>query len=129
MSDPFFPYCNLPLCVTKFTYRNFVSGSGSEAMFSISQPNLLANKRRKNLLASHIFRGSSGSVSFQWAPFPFEITGASLVVPSPSGSKLLIVRNPENQSPTRFEIWGSYEMEKEFHVPQSVHGSVYSDGW
>lgn len=98
-------------------------------MFSISQPNLLANKRRKHILASNILRESSSSVSFQWAPFPFEITGASIMVPSPSGSKLLVVRNPENKSPTQFEIWGPSQLEKELHVPPSIHGSVYSDGW
>jgi len=53
----------------------------------------------------------------------------STIVPSPSGSKLLVVRNPENESASKFEIWGSSQLEKEFHIPQSVHGSVYTDGW
>lgn len=98
-------------------------------MFSLSQPNLLANKKRKLILSTHISKESNGSVNFQWAPFPIEITGASIMLPSPSGSKLLVVRNSENESPTQFEIWGSSQVEKEFHVPQSTHGSVYSDGW
>lgn len=100
-----------------------------QAMFSISQPNLLANKRRKYILSSHIVKESDGFTSFQWAPFPIEMTGVSTMVPSPSGSKLLVVRNSENESPTQFEIWGASEVEKEFHIPHSVHGSVYSDGW
>lgn len=107
----------------------FKSNVGSQAMFSVSHPNLLANKRRKNILSSQISKGTDGSVSFQWAPFPIEITGASTMVPSPSGSKLLVVRNSENESPTQFEIWGPSQLEKEVHVPQSVHGSVYCDGW
>lgn len=98
-------------------------------MFSISQPNLLANKRRKHILSSQISKGSNDSVTFQWAPFPIEITGASTIVPSPSGLKLLVIRNSENESPTQFEIWGPSQLEKELHVPQSIHGSVYSDGW
>ncbi|XP_021822050.1 acylamino-acid-releasing enzyme-like isoform X4 [Prunus avium] len=105
------------------------SGIGSQAMFSISQPNLLANKGKKFILSSHISRGSNNSVNFQWAPFPIEMTGVSVIVPSPSGAKLLVVRNPENESPCQFEIWGRAQVEKEFHIPQSVHGSVYADGW
>ncbi|KAK1379927.1 Acylaminoacyl-peptidase [Heracleum sosnowskyi] len=107
----------------------FKSSVGSQAMFSVSHPNLLANKRRKNILSSQISKGTDGSVSFQWAPFPIEITGASTMFPSPSGSKLLVVRNSEDESPTQFEIWGPSQLEKEVRVPQSVHGSVYCDGW
>lgn len=98
-------------------------------MFAISQPNLLANARRKYVLSSHISGQTSDSVSFEWAPFPVEMTGVSVMVPSPSGSKLLLVRNSENDSPTKFEIWAQAHVEKEFHIPRSVHGSVYADGW
>lgn len=98
-------------------------------MFSISQLNLLANKRRKFILSSQLSKESGNSVKFQWTPFPVEMTGVSIVVPSPSGSKVMIVRNPENDSPTQIEIWGSSQLEKEFHVPQSVHGTIYVDGW
>ncbi|XP_017223095.1 acylamino-acid-releasing enzyme isoform X1 [Daucus carota subsp. sativus] len=107
----------------------FKSNVGSQAMFSVSHPNLLANKRRKHILSSQILKESDDSVSFQWAPFPIEVSGASTMVPSPSGSKLLVVRNSENESPTQFEIWSPSQLEKEVHVPQSVHGSVYCDGW
>ncbi|KAK9930969.1 hypothetical protein M0R45_018269 [Rubus argutus] len=103
--------------------------NGSQAMFSFSQPNLLANKMRKFILSSHISKETSNSVNFQWSPFPVEMTGVSVIVPSPSGAKLLVVRNPENESPCQFEIWGPAQVEKEFHIPQSVHGSVYTDGW
>lgn len=98
-------------------------------MFSISQPDLLANKRRKFILSATIFKESNGSVRFQWVPFPIEMYGVSIMVPSPSGSKLLVVRNPESEGPCRFEIWSPSYVEKEFHVAQSVHGSVYTDGW
>lgn len=98
-------------------------------MFAISQPNLLANARRKYILSSHISKQSCDSVSFEWAPFPVEMTGVSVMVPSPSGSKLLVIRNSESDSPTRFEIWDQGSVEKEFHIPRSVHGSVYADGW
>lgn len=108
---------------------NSGNGNGTQAMFSISQPNLLANKRKKFMLSTVISKENENSVTFQWAPFPVEMTGASAVVPSPSGSKLLVVRNPENESPIQFELWSQSQLEKEFHVPQTVHGSVYADGW
>ncbi|XWS13756.1 hypothetical protein CRYUN_Cryun36dG0065600 [Craigia yunnanensis] len=105
------------------------SGLVSQVMFSISQPNLLANKKRKFMLSTSISKESNNHVNFQWAPFPVEMTGVSMIVPSPSGSKLLVIRNPENGSPLQFEIWSSSQLEKEFQIPQSVHGSVYADGW
>ncbi|XP_022560606.2 acylamino-acid-releasing enzyme-like isoform X2 [Brassica napus] len=109
----------------------FNSGSGPQAMVAMSQANLLANKRRKFMLSGHISKESSNlSVNFHWAPFPVEMTGASAFAPSPSGLKLLVVRNPDDkESPTKFEIWSSSQLEKEFHIPQKVHGSVYVDGW
>ncbi|TKY53803.1 Acylamino-acid-releasing enzyme [Spatholobus suberectus] len=105
------------------------TGSASQGMFCVSQPNLLVNKRKKSIVSATILRQNDGSVAFQWAPFPIEMCGVSAMVPSPSGSKLLIVRNPESEGPCRFEIWSSSKLEKEFHVPQSKHGSVYTDGW
>ncbi|KAK7243155.1 hypothetical protein RIF29_37943 [Crotalaria pallida] len=112
-----------------WVFNSHNAGGVSQGMFSISQPNLLANKRRKFILSSTIFKESNGSVRFQWAPFPVEMSGVSIIVPSPSGSKLLVVRNPENEGPCHFEIWSLSHVEKEFHVAQSVHGSVYTDGW
>ncbi|GAB2303071.1 hypothetical protein Dimus_037063 [Dionaea muscipula] len=109
----------------------FQSGTGkdSKAMFSISQPNLLSNKKRRFLLSAFFPKDMINPVAFQWSPFPVEVSGASLIIPSPSGSKLLIVRNAENDSPTKFEIWSPSDVEKEFQIPKSVHGSVYADGW
>ncbi|KAI5397372.1 hypothetical protein KIW84_063256 [Lathyrus oleraceus] len=103
--------------------------SSQGMMFSVSQPNLLANKKRKLILSSTVTKRNDGSVNLQWAPFPVEVSGVSAMVPSPSGSKLLIVRNPESDGPSRFEIWSNSYLEKEFHIPQSKHGSVYTDGW
>ncbi|KAG6537699.1 hypothetical protein ZIOFF_002794 [Zingiber officinale] len=109
----------------------FKSGNAntSRAMFIVRQVDLLTNKERMMVLSSHISKASEDSVDFQWSPFPVEMNGASAVVPSPSGLKLLVVRNKENDSPTVLEIWGPALLEKEIHVPQSVHGSVYTDGW
>ncbi|XP_026449238.1 acylamino-acid-releasing enzyme 1-like isoform X1 [Papaver somniferum] len=105
------------------------NGGSSRAMFLINQPNLLGNDKRTHLLSSHISKQSDGSVSFQWAPFPVEMSGVSTIVPSPSGQKMLVIRNQENDGPTQFEIWGPSQVDKEIHIPKSVHGSVYTDGW
>ncbi|KAM3708097.1 hypothetical protein ACJW31_02G073000 [Castanea mollissima] len=121
-------FTSIPSIDKAWTFKSD-DGIGSQAMFSISQTNLLANKRRKSILSTHIFKDNNSSVNFRWSPFPVEMTGVSTIVPSPSGSKLFVVRNPESESPSQFEIWGSSQLEKEFHIPQSVHGSVYTDGW
>ncbi|KAG0455563.1 hypothetical protein HPP92_024551 [Vanilla planifolia] len=105
------------------------TASKSQAMFSISQLKLSANKKRKFILWSHIARANNQSIDFQWSCFPIEMDGVSTVIPSPSGSKLLVVRNSENESPTQLEIWSTAQLEKAIQIPQSVHGSVYVDGW
>ena len=83
------------------------------------------------MLSSTISKPTEASVNFDWAPFPVEMSGVSAIVPSPSASKLVILRNPDTgeATPSRFEIWSSSRLEKEFHIPQSKHGSVYTDGW
>jgi acylaminoacyl-peptidase len=106
-----------------------IAGDKSTAMFSISQPNLLANNNRKYILHSHILRTDATSLSFQWSPFPIEMFGVSVMVPSPSGSKLLVVRNGEKGSSTKLEILDQSHVEKSIHVDQSIHGPLYSDEW
>ncbi|CAI9285139.1 unnamed protein product [Lactuca saligna] len=121
-------FTNMSTIDKAWTYKS-PNGKGSHATFSIGQPNLFANKKKKLMLSSFISEDSKGTLHVQWSPFPIEITGASVMVPSPSGKKLLVIRNPENDSPSQFEIWGPLQLEKEIRVPQSVHGSVYVDGW
>ncbi|RZC49835.1 hypothetical protein C5167_018264 [Papaver somniferum] len=107
-------------------FESFLNiGGSTRGMFLITQPNLLGNKKRTHILCSHIAKQSDGSVSFQWAPFPVEMSGVSTIVPSPSGQKMLLIRNQENEGPTQFEIWGPSQVEKEIHIPKSVHGSVF----
>lgn len=120
-------YTDIPSIEKALVFRS--ETEGSRAMFLISQPNLLSNKRRKYLLSSHIFQKNDSSVNFCWSPFPIEMNGVSTMVPSPSGSNLLIVRNSEGDSPTHFEIWGPSEVKREFCIPRSIHGPVYTDGW
>ncbi|PKA61420.1 acylaminoacyl-peptidase [Apostasia shenzhenica] len=105
------------------------SANRSQAMFLFGQTDLLANKKRKFILSSHIAKSNDQSIDFQWSPFPVEMDDVSSIVPSPSGSKLLVIRHKENQSPMELEIWGSAHLEKSIRIPQSVHGTLYTDGW
>ncbi|CAM0947847.1 unnamed protein product [Alopecurus aequalis] len=105
------------------------NGDRSTAMFSISQPNLLSNNTRKYILNSHIIGHGTNPLEWQWSPFPIEMTGVSAVVPSPSGSKLLVVRNGEKGSSTKLEIVDQSHVEKEIHVDQSIHGQLFTDEW
>ncbi|KAJ3673879.1 hypothetical protein LUZ60_005871 [Juncus effusus] len=122
-------FTKLPNIDKAWVFKSQNDENVSKAMFLVSQSNLLANKRRKYILSANISKSKDQSVSFQWSPFPTEMSGVSTVVPSPSGLKLLVVRNGEDQSPTKLEIWSECQMEKEIVVPQSVHGSVYTDAW
>ncbi|XP_068634296.1 acylamino-acid-releasing enzyme 1 isoform X2 [Aristolochia californica] len=121
-------FTNFPT-INKAWIFNSDSGNSSQAMFSIGQPSLLANKKKTLILSAHITKGIKDSVNFQWSPFPVEMVGVSVILPSPSGSKLLVVRNKDDESPTQLEIWGSSQLLKEIHIPKSTHGSIYADGW
>ncbi|XP_047093825.1 acylamino-acid-releasing enzyme 2-like [Lolium rigidum] len=105
------------------------NGDISTAMFAISQADLLANNTRKHILYSHISRHGTDPLECQWSPFPIEMTGVSVVVPSPSGSKLLVVRNGEKGSCTKLQIVDQSHVDKEIHVDQSTHGPLFIDEW
>lgn len=109
------------------------SGNSLEAMIAMSEVNLVANSKRKYLSFVNIPKELK-ETSCNWSAFPFELTGVSLLVPSTSGQKLLVVRNGDSTgkngpSPTKLEVWSSAQLVKEILVPASVHGSVYADGW
>ncbi|KAJ6351317.1 hypothetical protein OIU78_007270 [Salix suchowensis] len=67
-------FTSIPNIDKAWTFKSD-TGTGSQAMFSISQSNLLANKTRKYALSANISKGSGNSVTFQWSPFPVEMTG------------------------------------------------------
>ncbi|KAI4371944.1 hypothetical protein MLD38_010236 [Melastoma candidum] len=104
-------------------------GESSKMMFLVSQPNLIANEMRRSVVFAHISKGRNKAREFHWSPFPIDMTSASAIVPSPSGMKLLVVKNPERDLPSRFEIWTVSKLEREFCIPQTVHGSLYVDKW
>ncbi|KAL2613487.1 hypothetical protein R1flu_025179 [Riccia fluitans] len=110
-------------------------GSGGlDVVVAMSQVNLHANAKRTFISTVYIPDASGNAEDYHWSPFPFELSGALLIVPSPSGTKLLIVRKAdpaakEGTSAVKLEIWGPGQLLKELIVPPSLHGSVYVDGW
>ncbi|KAK8933434.1 hypothetical protein KSP39_PZI015418 [Platanthera zijinensis] len=120
-------FCRVPSIDKAWIFKS--DGGTSQVMFSISQMNYAANKKRKSILSSRIVKNWNQSVDFQWSPFPVEMDGVSAIIPSGSGSKLLVVRNKEDDSPTQLEIWGPAQLEKAIQIPRSVHGSIFVDGW
>jgi acylaminoacyl-peptidase len=102
-----------------------------DVVVTMNQANLAANKKRTFLSTVYIPDGMTSRIlDYRWSPFPFEISEVDLIVPSPSGAKLLLVRNAKNRtSAAKVEIWGPGQLLKEIFVAASVHGSIYSDGW
>ncbi|GKD18320.1 hypothetical protein Tco_1207478, partial [Tanacetum coccineum] len=107
-------------------YKEFISIAYIDKAWTFNSPNV---KGLALCLYNVISEDFDGGLDVEWASFPNEVIGASLIMPSPSGSKLLAVRNPENDLATHLEIWGPFQLEKEIRVPQSMHGSMYADGW
>lgn len=101
---------------------------------AMSSVNLQANAKRTFISTVYIPDPSGNAEDYHWSPFPFELGGALLIVPSPSGTKLLIVRKAdpiakEGPAAIKLEIWGPGQLLKELFVAPSVHGSLYADGW
>ncbi|KAG0579472.1 hypothetical protein M758_4G100500 [Ceratodon purpureus] len=126
-------FLSIPSIEKAWTSSSWRGDDGFDVIVEMSQVNLSANARRTFMSTVFIPHMKSGIITnCRWAPFPFELCGASLVVPSPSGERLLIVRNNDAKtvaSQAKLEIWGQGQLLKEMHVPASVHGSVYSDEW
>eukprot|EP00897_Mesotaenium_endlicherianum_P009424 jgi/Mesen1/850/ME000112S11000 len=108
---------------------------GLDVMVAMSQRNVGANSTRKYVSTAHIPEPQGDLSYFHWAPFPLELSKVALVAPSPSGARLLIVRNPEPGGidspppPVKLEIWGAGRLLKEVAVAPSLHGPVFADGW
>ena len=125
-----------------YTCSTFCTTSYSNVGFCIcrkrllimSEVNLMANSKRKYQSFVSIPKGITDKPSCNWSAFPIQLSGVSLVLPSKSGNKLLIIRNGESggrdkPSPTKLEVWSSAQLLKEIVIPASVHGPVYNDGW
>ncbi|KAL4858184.1 Acylamino-acid-releasing enzyme 1 [Chlorella vulgaris] len=101
---------------------------GVRLTLQMQQRNLLANAQRKYLTSFLLNEAvlEAGEVD---ASLPVEQTGVALYSPSPSGRRLLIVRGGSGDSSAVLELWDRSRLVKELHVPKSLHGAVYNDGW
>lgn len=106
-----------------FTYQVL----SPQAMFPMSQANLLANKRIKFMSSTHISKESKESVNFHCGQFPIEMTGVSAFVPSPSCLKLLVVRNSEKW--ISYPIWDMEFVSGREGVPHSAESSCLYIRW
>lgn len=108
---------------------------GIDVVVAMSQVNLPANAKRTFMSTVYIPDATTANISdYHWSPFPFELSGAALIVPSPTGTKLLIVRKADangkdGTSAVKLEVWGPGQLLKEIFVAPSVHGAIYADGW
>ena len=106
-------------------------GDRTTVLYLQQQRDLNANAQRKSLGSLSVpLDASSPTLS---SPFPMELKGVALVAPSPSGRRLLLVRQVPKGEPgagsTVLEIWSSGRLLKEYKVPLAVHGSVYAEGF
>ena len=100
---------------------------GGELWVTQQQRDLEGNKQR-------VFTSRARLSDGKLPPFGVESRGVSLSVPSPSGRRLLVVRNPEGSSDATkggvvLEVWAGGRLAAEVEVPASVHGAVYADGF
>ena len=49
--------------------------------------------------------------------------------PSPSGSKMLVVRKSDGDKGSVLQIWNQATVEYELVVPEKLHGPIVNDGW
>ncbi|KAL4526114.1 hypothetical protein Ndes2526B_g01069 [Nannochloris sp. 'desiccata'] len=111
----------------------FPSTDGVRISIQHSQRNLPANAQRKFLthfsLNEAVLEHGEADTSL-----PLDLRDALMVSPSPSGKHMLIVRpasagNGNKDTSAILEIWDRSRVLQEIHVPCSLHGSMYNDGW
>ncbi|OAE21003.1 hypothetical protein AXG93_2024s1160 [Marchantia polymorpha subsp. ruderalis] len=127
-------FCGIPSIDKAWTSSSRRGSGGVDVVVAMSSVNLQANAKRTFISTVYIPDPSGNAEDYHWSPFPFELGGALLIVPSPSGTKLLIVRKAdpiakEGPAAIKLEIWGPGQLLKELFVAPSVHGSLYADGW
>ncbi|GBG58646.1 hypothetical protein CBR_g47 [Chara braunii] len=111
---------------------------GLDIILAMSQRNLLANAVRRFVSTVRLADSATERLPSQWSPFPLETSGVTLLSPSPSGQRMLLVRNgqqphgsnpKDGPPPVKFEVWGRGHLVKEVLIPSSMHRAVYTDGW
>jgi acylaminoacyl-peptidase len=120
------------LCAVTSFSRGVLSGRSGQSELQLlataTQRDLEANQQRTSVQQVPLRLGGAPC----HAPaFGFELRGATLALPSPSGRRMLVVRNAAPGAAaqdTVLELWGGGRVLREVEVGGS-HGAVYSDGW
>ena len=105
--------------------RGYLALSGEELFVTQTQRDLEGNKPRSFCSTVHL-------ADRRAAAFGLEMRGVTLAVPSPSGRRMLVVRNPTGDGAVKgvlLELWGGGRLLREVEVPPSLHGAVYAEGW
>ena len=120
------------LCAVSSFSRGVLTGSGAQLQLlaTVTQRDLEANQQRTSV--QQMALPLSSGAAWHAPAFGFELRGATLALPSPSGRRMLVVRNAAPGAAaqdTVLELWGGGRVLREVEVPAAVHGPVYADGW
>ena len=98
---------------------------GNQLVVTQTQRDLEGNRQR-------VFTSTVSTDARYLPAFGVESRGVALAVPSPSGRRMLVVRNgdgPDAKGGVTLELWAGGRLARECEVPASVHGPVYTDGF
>ena len=107
----------------------FPCREGVRAALQCAGKNLSGNTQRKWLNQFQLNEASleAGEVE---TGLPIELTGTTMVSPSPSGGKILMVRPGKNDKTSIvLEVWNRGKLLQEIEVSSEMHGPIYNDGW
>lgn len=114
--------------VGKATCLPSQDGSTLQVALQFSQKNLPANAQRK-FLTNFTLSEASFEHGVVDTSLPVEIKDVVLQSSTNTGDKTLIIRSGANSTSAILEIWGRGRLLRELHVPKTLHGAVYNDGW
>ena len=119
------------LCTVASFSRGVVTGSGAELQLqAVAAQRDFAENSQRTFVQQVPLR--LGGAPCHAPAFGFELRGATLALPSPSGRRMLVVRNPAAGAASQdvvLELWGGGRVLREVEVPLAVHAAVYGDGW
>ena len=106
----------------------FTSTDGVRVSLQLSQRNIPANNQRK-FLTNFLLNEAVLEIGEADTSLPIDLRDATVIAPSPSGKRMLVVRAGNGETSAVFELWDRSRVVQEVHVPSALHGAVYNDGW
>ena len=107
----------------------FPCREGVHVALQMSQKNLPGNSQRKWMtqfqLTEAVLEAGEAEIGL-----PVELSGATMVAPSPSGKKLVIAKSgKDDKNAATLEVWNRGKLMMEIDVSSEMHGAIYNDGW